>query len=156
MGPFRRVRFTRATLRHANIRENKGPSLKKFKSKVPHQRSPYAFKFEDRSQEETERQERCARGDAWRWAKNILKLKEEDKATFFSPTDEWCLPAPSVKGPEERESVVDSAASMHMLSRKDLTSAELETVKFSKSPIMVVTANGEVQTKEEATVNGKE
>ena len=65
-------------------------------SKVLHQRSPYALKFEDRSQEETERQERCARGDAWRLAKNILKLKETDKATLFSPSNEWCLPAPSV------------------------------------------------------------
>ena len=58
-------------------------------------------KFEDRSQEETERQERSARGDAWRLAKNILKLKEKDKATFFSSTNEWCLPAPSVTKQEE-------------------------------------------------------
>ena len=72
LGPIRRVRFTRATLRHANILENKGPSLKKIKVKVSHQRSPSAMKFEDRSQEETERQERCARGDAWRLAKNIF------------------------------------------------------------------------------------
>ena len=35
-----------------------------------------------------------------------------------------------------------------MLSRKDLTSAELETFKVSKSPTTVVTANGEVQTEE--------
>ena len=41
---------------------------------------------------------------------------------------------------------------MHMVSRKDLNSAELENVKISKSPTMVVTANGEVKTKEEATV----
>ena len=46
------------------------------------------------SQEETERQERCARGDAWRLAKNIQKLKETDKTTFFSPTTEWSLPVP--------------------------------------------------------------
>ena len=62
----------------------------------------YALKFEDGSQEETERQERCARGDAWRLAKNIYKLKEKDKTTFFSPTNVWCLPAPSVTKPEER------------------------------------------------------
>ena len=41
---------------------------------------------------------------------------------------------------------------MHMLSRKDLNSAELETVRVSKSPTTVVAASGEVQTKEEATV----
>ena len=58
--------------------------------------------------------------------------------------------------PEEREFVVDSATSMHMLSRKDLNSAELEPVRVSKSPTTVVAANGEVQTKEEATVYVKE
>ena len=88
------------------------------------QRSPYALKFGDRPQEETERQERCALGNAWRLAKKILKLKEKDKTTFFSPTNEWSPSAPSVMKPEEREFVVDSGASMHMLSRKDLNSAE--------------------------------
>ena len=33
MGPIRRVRFTRAALRQANIRESKGPSLKKIQVK---------------------------------------------------------------------------------------------------------------------------
>ena len=45
---------------------------------------------------------------------------------------------------------------MHMLSRKDLNSAELETVRVSKSPTSVVTANGEVLTREEVTVHVKE
>ena len=48
------------TLRQASIRENTGPSLGKMQVKIPHQRSLYAIKYEDRSQEETERQERCA------------------------------------------------------------------------------------------------
>ena len=43
-----------------------------------------------------------------------------------------------------------------MLSRKDLNSAELETVKVSKHSTTVATANGEVQTHEEATVYVKE
>ena len=114
------------------------------------------MKFEDRSQEEIERQERCARGDAWRMAQNILELKETDKATFFSPTTEWCLPAPSQIKLWEREFVVDSGPSVHMLSGKDLNSAEWETVRVSRSPTTVVTANGEVPTKEEATVYVKE
>ena len=75
---------------------------------------------------------------------------------MLSLTTEWSLPAPSVIKPEEREFVVDSATSMHMLSRKDLNSAELEPVRVSKSPTTVVAANGEVQTKEEATVYVKE
>ena len=57
---------------------------------------------------------------------------------------------------EEREFVVDSGASMHMVSWKDLNSAELETMRTSWSPTTVMTANGEVQTREEATVHVKE
>ena len=52
--------------------------------------------------------------------------------------------------PEEREFVVDSGAST------DLNSAELETVTTSRSPMTVITANGKVQTHEEATVYVKE
>ena len=36
-------------------------------------------KVEDRSQEETECQERCAREAAWRLARSVLKLKEKIK-----------------------------------------------------------------------------
>ena len=121
-----------------------------------HQRNPNPPKFEDRSQEETERQEQGAREAAWRVAKNILKLKEKHKTAFFSPSENWCLPAPSTLKPEEREFVVDSGASMHMISRKDLNSAELETVTTSRSPMTIITANGEVQTNEEATVYVRE
>ena len=45
---------------------------------------------------------------------------------------------------------------MHMISKKDLNSAELETVTTSRSPTAVTPANGEVQTHEEATVYVKE
>ena len=48
--------------------------------------------------------------------------------------------------------MVDSGAGMHVASRKDLNSAELDTVKVSKNQTTVVTAHDEVQTKEEATV----
>ena len=43
-----------------------------------------------------------------------------------------------------------------MLSRTDLNSAELETVRVTESPTTVVSANGEVHTKEESTVYVKE
>ena len=45
---------------------------------------------------------------------------------------------------------------MHMISMKDLNSAELEIVTTSRSPTTVITAIGEVQTHEEATVYVKE
>ena len=40
-----------------------------------------------------------------------------------------------------------------MVSEKDFNSAELETMRTSRSPTTVMTANGEVQTREEATVH---
>ena len=52
--------------------------------------------------------------------------------------------------------MVDSRASMHTVSRKDLNSAELETARVSKSPTTVVSAIGEVPTKGEATVYVRE
>ena len=86
----------------------------------------------------------------------FLNLKEKDKATFFSPSENWCLPAPSNLKPEEREFVADSGASMHMISEKDLDSGDMDTLTKSCSPTTVITANGEVQTHEEATVYAKE
>ena len=57
------------------------------------------------------------------------------------------------KKTEERVFVVDSGASMHMLSKKDLRSDEMDTLRRSRTPATVVTANGEVQTNEEAQVH---
>ena len=45
---------------------------------------------------------------------------------------------------------------MHMISKKYLNSAELETVTTSRSPLTDISANGEVQTNEEATVYVRE
>ena len=53
---------------------------------------------------------------------------------------------------EDRMFVVDSGASVHMLSKKDLSSNEIDTLRSSRNPTTVVTANGEVQTNEEAQV----
>ena len=135
--------------RHANIRDQK-PSLGVTCPGDLHQRNLNAPNLEDRSQEERERQERYAREAAWRLATSVLKLKEKRKATFFPPSENWCLPSPST------EFVVDSRASMHMISKKDLSDAEMDTLTKSCSPMTVITANGEVQTHEEATVYVKE
>ena len=42
---------------------------------------------------------------------------------------------------------------MRMVSKKDLNSAELETMRMSKNTTTVMTANGEVRAREEATEN---
>ena len=41
---------------------------------------------------------------------------------------------------------------MHMISKKNLNYAEMDTLTTSRSPTTIITANGEVQTHEEATV----
>ena len=88
--------------------------------------------------------------------KTYFKLKQKDKATFYSLAEERVLPVAETQEPEEKKFVVDSGAGMHVVSRKDLNFAELETMRMSRSPTTVMTANGEVQTREEAMENVKE
>ena len=137
-------------LRHANI-QDQNPSLGMICSGEPHERSPNAPKFEDRSQEETEWQEQGAREAAWKLAKSVLESKEHERATLFSSPENRCLPASTLE-PQERGFVVDSAASMHMISNNYLNYAEMDTLTKSCSPTTVLTAKGEVQTHEEAIV----
>ena len=152
--PITRVKFTKAIARHTKIRDQ-SPSLCYICPGEPHERCPNAPKFEDRSQEETEWQEQGALEASWKLAKSVQNLKEQERATFFSSPENLCLPASTLK-PEEREFVVDSGASMHMISKKDLSNAEMNTLTKSCIPTIVITANGEVQTHEEAIVYVKE
>ena len=151
---IQRVKFKKAIARHTKIRDQ-NPSLGYICPGEPHERSPNAPKFEDRSREETEWQEFGAREAAWKLAKNVFKLNEHERAAFFSSPENRCHLASTLKL-EEREFVVDSGASMHMISKKDLSEAEMDTLTKSCSPTIVITANGEVQTQEEAIVYVKE
>ena len=152
--PIQCVKFTEHIARHTEIREQ-NPSLGMICPGEPHQRSPNAPKFEGRSQEETEWQEQGARETAWKLAKSVLKLKREKKQHSSHLRKNRCLRASTLKL-EEREFVVDSGASMHMISNKDLNSTEMDTLTKSCSPTTVITPSGEVQTHEEATVYVKE
>ena len=114
--PIQRVKFTKAIARHTKIRDQ-NPSLGYICPGEPHERSTNAPKFEDRSQEETEWQEQGAREAAWKLSKSVFKLKEHERGTFFSPSENRCK---------------------------------------SCSPTIVITANGEVQTHDEAIVCVKE
>ena len=74
----------------ANMRENKGPSLGKIQ--VKNSSSAQSLRNEIWGQilgGDWKTRAMCARGDAWRLAKNIFKLKETDK--------EWRLPHPQQK-----------------------------------------------------------
>ena len=121
--------------RHADIRDQ-NPSNGMICPSDPHQRNPNAPKL-------------------WGSVAGRDKLKEKNKAAFFSQSENKCLPASNLKR-EGREFAVDSGASMHMISKKDLNSAEFETLTESCTPETVTTTNGEVQTHEEATVYVKE
>ena len=62
---------SRRLLRVTQIRDQ-NPMLEYICPGEPHQRSPNAPKFEDRSQEETEWQEEDAREAAWKRAKDVV------------------------------------------------------------------------------------
>ena len=85
------------------------------------------------------------------WQEKIYKLIPDDKATCYSSVD-IAAPVLVSKSTEDRMFVVGSGASMHMLSKRDLSSDELDTLTRSRNPNTVMTANGEVQTNEEAQV----
>ena len=80
--PIQRVKFTKAIARHTKIRDP-NPSLGYICLGEPHECSPNAPKFEDRSQEETEWQEQGAREAAWKRAKNVFKLKGPPKSNIL-------------------------------------------------------------------------
>ena len=84
------------------------------------------------------------------FGKNIHKLNNADKATFYTTFEARVMLAPTPKSPGEREFVVKTGASMHMMSEKDISSEELDTLRRSRNPTVVLTANGEVHTNEEA------
>ena len=83
--------------------------------------------------------------------KNIFKPRAEHEAMFYSLVE---IKAPVLvsNNIEERMFVVASGAPMHRLSQKDLSSHEMDTLRRSRTPTTAVTANGEVQTNEEAQV----
>ena len=135
LGSNHTVKFSKTTMRHAKNSGKKGPSQGIIQKCEPQERIPWAPKFEERTKNEFQRQERCSCGAVWNLAKDVKNLKKESKKdTFYSPAEVWVVPAPSPKNPEERQFVIDSRASMHMLSKKKLSSGELDTLKGSRTP----------------------
>ena len=80
--PIQRVKFTKAIARHTKIRDE-NPLLGYICPGDPHERSPNAPKFEDRSREETEWQELGAREAAGKLAKNVLKFQGASKSSIL-------------------------------------------------------------------------
>ena len=85
------------------------------------------------------------------WRKNIYKLKNSDRTTFYTPIEAEVMPAPTSTRPEEREFAVGSGASMHRMGKNESSSGGMDTVKTSTTPTVVLIANEKVQTHEEHT-----
>ena len=117
----------------------------KYKSRIPHQRSPYAVKFEDRSHWQTERKSDAPAETRGNLPRTSLISEKRKKLHSIRFPLSGVLPVASTMEPEEREFVVDSGASMHMVG-KTLTLPNWKTQGPKKSPTTVVIANGEVLT----------
>ena len=154
LGSKHAVKLSKGTWLQIKIREREASSRGIIQKCAPHEHSLCAPKFEDRSHEETLIQERCARKAAWDLAKNIYKLKNSDKATFHLPGEVKGMSTPvTSKKPEEpriwsRFRSIDA----HGEPQKNEAQKSYGTVKRSRAPTVVLTANGEVHTHEEAQV----
>ena len=80
------------------------------------------------------------------WRENVEAQGWGKSYVFYSPV-KTKAPVLMSKNTEKRMFVVDSGASMHMLSKKDVRSDEMDTLRRSRNPATVVAANGEVQKK---------
>ena len=86
------------------------------------------------------------------WRNIFTCSRIRTKLCFYTPIKVKVMLTHTSTRSEEREFVVDSGASMHMMSKRDLSSEEMDTVKRFRTPTVVLTANGEVHTHEEAQV----
>ena len=139
LGSKRAVKLFKGTWHQIKNWERKSPSQGIIQKCAPHMRTPCTKKDAPAKQHGIQR-------------KNIYKLKNSDKTTLFSPTKAKVMLAPTSQRPVEREFVVDSGASVHMMSKKESSSEEMDIVKRSRTPTVVLTASGEVHTDEEAQV----
>ena len=139
LGPKRSVHFSKGTLHPVKIRERKGPSPGVIQKCELH----------DQNLRTDHRTKPCNKNDApaemhgkW-WEMSISsEIRTKPRSTHLHKFGHYqrhlrrslrkSTPAPSSKKPEERWCVVGSGASMHMLSREDLNSAELNTVRESR------------------------
>ena len=96
LGSKHTVEFSKSTWHQIKVRERKGPSRRIILKCAPHECSSCEPKFQERSQEETLRQEERARKAAGDLAKIMHKLTNSDKAKFKIPTEAEVKPAPTL------------------------------------------------------------
>ena len=86
-----------------------------------------------------------------RWCKKS-SLVIGQQGTFFKPKLEWVAASSSTVNPGERKFIVDSGASIHVMSKTDLSPEGRETVKVNRLPTTLITPNESIDTTEEAIV----
>ena len=102
------------------------------------QRNPNAPTFAERSFEWISSMEK-ARKSVWLSHKSVYKLPG---SYSFKPSLASDVSSLSFITSREREFIVDSGASLHMMSKSDLTPGEQETAQKSKGPSVIMIANG--------------
>ena len=147
LGSKHAVKFSKGMWHQMKIRERKGPSRGIIPKCAPHERSPCAPKFEERAHEEILHQERCARGVAWNLAKIFTSPIMRTKLRFILLFKPGQCRRPLRTRVRSRSRSIRAHAE-----QKIRTSDELDTLRRSRNSTVVLTANGEVQTNEEAQV----
>ena len=93
LGSNHTVKFSKGTRHHMKIRTRKGPSQGVVKKCEPQERNPCSPTFDDRTQQETLQQERCARREAWDLAKSLQAQKMRIRLRSLLPKDgKWRYP----------------------------------------------------------------
>ena len=77
------IKFSGRTWYEIQIRERKGPSRGVIQKGEPHERNPCAPTFEERTPEETSRQEECVRKAAWGLARKYRSSRPMTKLRFI-------------------------------------------------------------------------
>ena len=115
------------------------------------ERVPWAPKYEERTRNEIFRQERCARKAAQILAQDVYKLKEGSQETFtFLPKFGYCQHL--LRQIQKSDNSSSTFELQCTVKKEGLEFRRVGESQEIQIPITVVTANGEVQTKEEAQV----
>ena len=130
------------------------PTLGVVQTGSQNQRNSNAPTFEGRSIEWTLRMAEMARKSVWTLHTNVYEIPgsySENRQRFFKPSPASNVSSPHMKNFErERDLIRDSGASLQIMNQSDLTPEEQETVRKSKDPSVIMTANGTTHTTEKS------
>ena len=124
---IRCVKFTKAVVRHSDIRDQ-NPSLGIICPGEPHQRSSNAPKFVIGLRRRQSGKSDVPVKQRGGWPKVCLKFKEQERATFFSPSEYRCLPASTLKTWGTRNCCGLRSVDAHDQQKRTWIFAEMDTL----------------------------